>query len=175
MINFDLEIWHDETNFVTFYTVRKHGQKENETNKFFIAKDADKRYKTHVEVLLNLLIFEIGNEFGALPTFFTRSERAAAALPPKEVNPNGRFNLLYYGFPLRLYCLRITDSIVILFGGGLKTAKTAQKSPDLVSEFNEAQYFCVEINKLLENGSLQISPNGRQLLDKNGKSNISFR
>ena len=55
MSTFELEVWDDETDKVTFYTVRWQGAEFSETDKFF-----DKYYKTNQEAaqkLMSLLLY----------------------------------------------------------------------------------------------------------------------
>jgi len=70
--------------------------------------------------------------------------------------------------------LRISDSLVILFDGGLKTAQTAQESPDLAQKFEDANFFAETITQALIDRLLTISPSGREIHDIEGNPSILF-
>lgn len=57
---FALEIWDNEASLCTFYTVRKDGAKNNETDKFFIKYDAEPKFTDDAEVLNTFLLDSIG-------------------------------------------------------------------------------------------------------------------
>lgn len=53
----------------------------------------------------------------------------------------------YANFPLRLFFLRILETLVVLFNGGEKTADTAPGGKTSMA-FHEANIFAKRINKL---------------------------
>lgn len=75
-------------------------------------------------------------------------------------------------FPLRLYCYRISESIVVLFNGGIKDEHSAQASNDIRLKFYEAQKFAEPIAEALQDGTIVIAKDGRTLWDFQG--NIEF-
>lgn len=171
--NFALEIWYDESSRVTFYTVRQEGAGLTEMDKFIKKFEGHPVHEEHLLKLNSLLIDVIGERHGALQDFFTRDELNATALPPK---PGVIFELGldYHEFPLRLFCLRLTDEIVILFNGGLKTSQRTQDSPDLSMKLYEANSFA---KRILSEWGLTIKEDttGRYIIDDNGSvDNISL-
>lgn len=155
MNSFILEIFDDEFPFVTYYTVRwENSETQNikETDKFVTRFSTHDEYKEDYDEIAALLEL-MGNEECALPIFFTRHEDEANALPPSFVNG---LSLKYGDNCLRLYCTRINDHIVVLFNGGIKTSRTAEDSPDLVSKFREARYFARKIWNEINNGMIII-------------------
>jgi len=102
-------------------------------------------------------IEKLGNE-GTEARFF-RHEKKADALPP---------NLKYLDFEyekqLRLYCLRLSDRAVILFGGGIKTTDKAQDCKNVATHFYEAQQFCKHLNELIRNKEVYIDIETQQLI-----------
>ncbi len=169
MNNFALEIWDDESSRVTFYTVRQEDAEFTEMEKFIQKFEGHPRLGQQLEEIIALLLDVMGERRGALPDYFNRPERAASALPPKpgtaiEIG----FNNLH--FPLRLFCLRVSDEIVVLFNGGEKTSERTQDSPDLSVKINEADSFASRI--LDELGlSIEINETGRYIIDKDGSFN----
>lgn len=89
--------------------------------------------RSHVQELLELIIETIGNTYGAHEAFFNRVENWAFALPPKGQVKIGELEIAYPGFPLRLYCLRLSEEVAVLFNGGIKDARTIQESSDSIS------------------------------------------
>lgn len=90
------------------------------------------------------------------------------ALPPKPKRYIPEIELLGIHFPLRIYCLRISTSLVVLFDGGLKNARTDQESDDLRFKFYEVQNFAKRIIDALKDQMIEISANGRYLVDYQG-------
>ena len=105
---------------VRYYTFQIEGDKQNETDKFFsklefVEAVADDLFR------LNRLIITIGDKTGAISDLF-RPEDEAVALPPK---PHFRlYDILQVREiehnSLRLYCIWISEEIVILANGGIK-------------------------------------------------------
>jgi hypothetical protein len=129
---FALRIWDDECSKVTFYTVHQDEHTLCETDNFFAKYGQEEIHKEAVAELSKFMTNSLG-KLGALDRFFNRHEQSAFALPPK-----GRFSEFTLGFPLRLYCYRVSENIVILFNGGVKTSQTVQESPDLIMKFRDA-------------------------------------
>lgn len=169
---FTLEVFDDEGSRCVFYTVRLDGQELNETDKFFAKYEEDEVLGQALMDLAAFLFKKIAMETGASKYLF-RFENNAQALPPAGFHKVGEVSINYQGFPLRLYCLRISDSLVVLFNGAKKTSQTAQ-SGETRTAFNEANRYAGAILKALSNGEISISGNGRAFLDGFGNENIDF-
>lgn len=139
MNTFGLEIWYDEGRVCTFYTVRwvtNDADVPSETDKFFDKYAIPKhQFEEEAMQLFRLITESIGNRYGATDDFFDRSENKAYALPPKPKKWVEEIKELGINFPLRLFCYRITEQIVILFNGGIKDADSAQESKNLSTKF----------------------------------------
>lgn len=81
---------------------------------------------------LKRLIEKIGNYEGATQKNF-RSENTADALPPNWFKFWDSDGIVDFG--LRLYCIRVSDDIVILLNGDRKTTQGALKCPNCQSHF----------------------------------------
>lgn len=57
---------------------------------------------------------------------------------------------------LRLYCVRVSDQIVILLNGGIKTSEKVQNSPDCLAHFRFAIQVCKQLDKLIQEGEIKI-------------------
>jgi len=66
---------------------------------------------------------------------------------------------------LRLYCLRISEQIVILGNGGVKKTKTYQEDPKLYGYVMDLQRFERILNENLEKGYVSIEQKGLTGID----------
>lgn len=171
MNTFELEIWDDEGEKVTFYTVRWQDSALSETDKFF--ERLEKIHKQEVQQLLVLLRDSIGTDHGAIDVFF-RPEDSIAGLPPKGRITVNEIVFHYPKFPLRLYALRINDreDLVVLFNGGIKSGDTNEDSPDLNMKFIEAKAFGKRIEEALYDKTIIIHEATRRLRSFDGSGTI---
>lgn len=170
MNNFAIEIWDDTSSRVTYYSVRKADSKNMEVDKFYDKFESDDENVEHLKIINTLLLEHIGENRGAEIELFNRQENSATALPPAgriahEVGFDSK------DFPLRLYCLRLTENIVILFNGGLKTSQTAQGSPGVSMAMKEADSFARKI--LAEwNKTILLDDTGTRLVNDEGTEDL---
>ena len=108
---------------VNFYTFQFEGDDMTETEKFFTKFEEDKSLSNDLNNMATQLSI-----IGRAKKEFFRHEGAASALPP----PYSKMINEVIVNDLRLYCLRISDEVVILANGGIKTSQTVQDS----SNFN---------------------------------------
>jgi len=132
----EIEIFDDEFEEVAFYTIRIEDEVLTETEKFYQRFLENENYADYSADFRSIVtwIELIGNEFGALEYFF-RPENSAYALPPKE-RITRRYTMgknidIIERNRLRLYCIWISESVVILLNGGIKEA---QKNSDKGAE-----------------------------------------
>jgi hypothetical protein len=139
---------------VTFYTVRFERDSEmdemSETDKFFHKFENNPKYTRELDTM-SMFLKKIGEKFGAHKDLF-RHERSADALPPK-IKMMARFEFFDFfetdDIKRRLYCLRLSDSVVILFNGGFKTNDDPEKCDNVRPHFKDAQIFAKRINEKL--------------------------
>ena len=118
-------------------------------------------HRTQLSELVTL-IYEIGEEYGAKSNFF-RDERKAEALPleffqyvgPDDESPGNQFGL-------RLYCLRITESIVILLNGDLKTTQKVDECPKCRIHFQRANKIAGRIEEAI--AKKWLTTKGKEML-----------
>ena len=172
MSRFELEIWDDESERVTFYTVRWEDAGLSETYKFFNKYNETEQRAT--QELLGLLLDTIGTDHGAVNDFFNRQENTVTALPPQGKVTVDEIKFHFPKFPLRLYALRINDreDLVILFNGGVKSGDTNDQSPDLNLKFLEANAFAKKIEQALQEDIIIIDELSRTLKYFNGSHEI---
>lgn len=162
---------------VTFYTVRFERDLEmddmSETDKFFhkFENDLD---NTHELDKMTAFLEELGENFGANKALF-RHERRADALPPNK-SIMKEYELLDFletdKYRLRLYCLRLSDSVVILFNGGLKTHNDPEKCDNVSSHFKDAQIFAKKISEKLNDKDFRLSKGS---LRSNNNGELAFK
>lgn len=174
MNNFALTLWYDEGSICTFYSVKKEiDGMVVETDVFF---DKFTLISTHFQdealQLFRLITESIGNKYGAIDAFFDRIEHAAQALPPKPKKDVEEIMLLKNHFPLRLFCYRISEQIVVLFNGDAKEGRTIQESKLLYMKFLEAQHFATKIQNALQSGLVEITSDKRYLQNFDGTNEI---
>lgn len=167
MNTFALEIWYDEGSVCTFYSVRWISDDEDvpsETDRFFDTYAVpDHPLEEKAMQLFRLITESIGNRYGATDDFFDRVENKAQALPSRPKLRLEEIKDLGINFPLRLFCYRITEQIVILFNGGIKDAGSVQESENLSMKFHEAQIFVKKIEEALRSKEIEITSDRRYL------------
>lgn len=168
---FAIEIWDDESDKCTFYTVRYDDSEVNETDIFFEKYDALAEYKEATQELLSFVLLSIGNDHGAIDELFNRDENEVKGLPVQGKVKVNELTYHYPNFPLRLYALKITNNIVILFNGGIKNDKTNQKSL-LHLEWRAACEFAKRINQALQDGTIIVDKKNRKLTNYDGSIEI---
>jgi hypothetical protein len=172
--SFVLDIWDDERSKCSFYTVRYAQNESTETDNFFEKYDNTLEYTEDIQKLAQLLLVQMGDKYGATEAFFNRREDLASALPPVPSRTTKKLEEIRLDNQMRLYCLRLSDEVVILFNGGVKLPNTRahQESPQLYTKFQEAQIFAKKILRELQSGMIVVKH--RVITDFNGKTDIEI-
>lgn len=142
---------------VTYYTVHLEGRESTEFDDF-LKRMSNSLHKNQLEEIVHF-INQIGNEYGAKEEYF-RHERLAEALPPKfhqfiSSKPNE--------FGLRLYCLRLSEQIVVLLNGDMKTHQNPEKCNNCCNHFKRANAISHQINQAISpDKTLELS--GHEIL-----------
>lgn len=167
MNTFELEIWDDESTLCTFYTVQQDGGVVTETDKFFTKYETHPQYENSASELLSFLLDAIGEDHGAIDELFNRYENEVTGLPVTGKIQLGELVYHFTGFPLRLYALKITENIVVLFNGGIKDGPTNQTS-SLRLQWIEACRFAKRIIEAINNNEIIINIEERKLTNHKG-------
>ncbi len=150
---------------VTYYTIKYEDQIHTEFEKFVLNHQSNDEIKQEFNDLL-ALIRRLGVEQGAKPKYFSRHERKTEALPPdwKQLSKQDRRLHVKYQHNLRLYCMRITDEIVFLFNGGVKTLGpiTAEECAVVRRHFRNANKLAQTIEEAIKNKEIEL--NGLELV-----------
>lgn len=86
--------------------------------------------------------------------------------------PEGKINDSVCALPidsgkLRLYCLRISEKILIIGNGGVKDTKTYNENNELNGYVIDLQKFDLLINKAIEEGTISIEEDEIRWLENN--------
>lgn len=138
---------------VRFYTIIKDGHEKTEFKDFLdrmtFLGNSNPRIMEDLEELKSQIKL-IGNKFGADPRRF-KNESGAFALAkyyPKRKNKDGIFGL-------RVYCLIVSDAIVIILNGDDKTALKNRDCPKIRMKFHEAVRLSQIISDYIKDGTLR--------------------
>ena len=132
---------------VTYYTVTLSGHRESLARKFIRTHSTPE----HIESMriMKKYLEIIGNDIGASHRYF-RSEGYAGgdarALPPPYVNIH-----------MRWYGMIVSRQIIFLFGGGLKTRRTAQQCPNVSQHFYLANRIAKKLQFAITRGDIIIN------------------
>ena len=143
---------------VAYYTFWVEGREQSETDAFFTRFENELSLADDLDLLV-AWIQEIGQIRGAKSRYF-RFENDAAALPP-PAKIMAELGTSYCQF--RLYCIRLSDEVVILANGGRKTSQTVQTSPELMTHFRFANKMAQQLLELIQSGELVLE--GKQIVD----------
>jgi hypothetical protein len=144
---------------VTYYTVRLEAADEeerlSETDDFFERFGTeDNEHGEAFDQIFDLLL-AIG-ERGAYERYF-RFEARALALPGYR---QAVCSLLEddeeYPSNLRLYCILLSESVVVLCNGGIKTARTPQECPNVAGHFRLANSVAKHLDEMRRSGEIEL-------------------
>ncbi len=171
---FTLEVWDDEGKKCTFYTVRWDDATESETDKFFNKYHNVVLLKQFTQQLLSFVLDSIGDDHGAIDALFNRPENVVTGLPNTGKVKIRQLMFAYPNFPLRLYALRVNNrnDLVVLFNGGVKSARTNQESSDLHLKWAEACQFAKRIEEALRDGEIIIDEINRKIISTDRSDEI---
>ena len=124
----------------SIYTIRFRDKEESEVEEFFALFDTDE-YKDDIDIIL-AAIDKLG-ENGALERYFRPEGGYLKAIPLNASN-------------LRLYCFRVSDEILILGNGGLKTTQTYNEDPGLNEHVKLLRYVGNMLMKNIEQGRTNV-------------------
>jgi hypothetical protein len=128
------------------YTIRLDDDKSTEFHKFLIMfKDTDDEYlKSDLDRILSAI--KKISENGALESYFRNESRAddrVCAVPllimPRDKTKHGT---------LRLYCISVSDNLLIVGGGGLKVTDSYEEDPALLEKVRTLQSIDSKISEL---------------------------
>lgn len=126
----------EELDKVTFYSIRINSNEDLEADDFFGKSFDYKKFEEDISII-SKVIDKMG-EKGAEPRNFRNAG--------KSVDDVGAIPEYLYSSKLRLYAIRLSNEIVILGNGGLKTTKTYNEDPYL----NDCVETLIKIDRYLK-------------------------
>lgn len=147
-----IQLEHLQFSKVWFYTIRVEGKPMSEFHDFQKRMQQYKKDKSQAAEI-NRFIKNIGEYYGAQDRYFKREGHAERLPPPTHrfVESDGETD-----FGLRLYCIRISDEIVILLNGDRKTAQRLKDCPNCKPHFDFANTISDLIFEARKNGFMEI-------------------
>ena len=114
---------------------------------------------------INRYIELIGQKYGALEHHF-KGEDAAERLPP----PYHHFIETddYDNYGLRLYCIRLSPSVVILLNGDRKTTRKVLECNNCKPHFTKAVALAKKINQSIIEGFIEINEEEKEIEVEDG-------
>lgn len=99
----------------------------------------------------------IGNEYEARTQYFRKEENAEALPPPRwHYLETEHYDNNYNDYGLRLYCIRLTNNIVILLNGDRKTTQKVNDCENCKPHFRLANKISNAINKAIVNKGIEL-------------------
>ena len=146
-----------ESEKTTLYSISFEKDGTTEFEKFVTIFEANAKYNSDYQRIIAAL--QVILERGALERFFR---------PEGKMNDNVRAIPINHS-KLRLYCLRISEQILILGNGGIKKTSSYQEDPKLYGYVLDLQRFEKILKESINKG--YISVNKKELT---GIENITF-
>ena len=146
----------EQSELVSLYSIKFNGENSTEFEKFL------QTFKDNAELNADFqrIVYAVSKILtnGALERYF---------------RPEGKFNDGVCAIPiesgqLRLYCLRMSDQILIVGNGGVKSTRTYNEDPILSGYVLNLQKFEKLIEAGLKNGSLSIEE--KEIVGSEGKT-----
>lgn len=135
----------EQTDNAGLFTICFEGNDETEFEKFILKFKDDAERKQDLQVILNA-IQKMLSASGFLERYF---------------RPEGKMSDHVVALPiergkLRLYCLRMSDSVLIVGNGGIKHTKTYDEDADLSGYVITLQRLDALLKEAIRNGSVSI-------------------
>lgn len=137
---------------VAYYTIQVEGGPISEFRDFQTRMQLNEKDRKQVAEI-NRFIEKIGKKHGAQERFFKR-EGFAERLPPATyhfIDSDGETD-----FGLRLYCVRISEEIVILLNGDRKITQSIKDCPNCKPHFDFANKISDAIYEARKNDKIEI-------------------
>ncbi len=137
----------DQSEKCTVYSIKFKNDEESEVEKFYAKFKGNSTYNADFERIINVLLSMLDR--GALERFF---------------RPEGKYRDRVCALPvlkskLRLYCLRLSDKILIVGNGGIKNSRTYEENDELRGYVLTLQTFDRLLKEGETDGSVIITEN----------------
>lgn len=135
------------------YTIKLEDNKLSEFELFDAKSFPD--HHSEIEIVYNVL--EEMQVRGAKDFYFKTNEGPADALPrvSKEIMDANKED-----FGIRLYCIRLTDNLLILLNGDIKTHKDPRECGNVKQHFKRAIAIAAKLDKLCFDKDIDFTEQG---------------
>ena len=137
----------EQNDNVSLYSICFDGNEESEFEKFLAAFKDNATYNREFNIIL-LALSKIIDK-GALERFFRYEGKTSDRVVGMAIDSHS----------LRLYCLRISDKILILGNGGAKTTRTYEEDSKLLGYVMDLQAFDRALAEAQKSGKVRIEKN----------------
>lgn len=137
----------DQTENCTVYSIRFLSDEDSEVEKFYAKFKDSSEYNVDFERIITVLMNMLDN--GALERYFRYEGKMSdrvVALPALKSK-------------LRLYCLRLSDKIIVVGNGGVKGTRTYEESDELRGYVLSLQQLDKLLKDGVKDGSITITEN----------------
>jgi hypothetical protein len=134
---------------VKYYTLKYEERDRSEFDDFFERHISNIAHHSNLDEIKQWII-KIG-ERGAAKRYFKPEDLAERILVTYESENEES------SFGLRLYCLRLSESVVVLINGALKTAKSNRDCPNVWPHFSKAQIVSKKVSEAIGEGRIEIN------------------
>ncbi len=135
----------DNSEKCTMYTIHFLSEDDTELEKFISRFKNDSHYNSDFQSILAFMERILAN--GALERYFRREGKMSDSVVALPVLKSS----------LRLYCLRLSDHILVVGNGGIKKSRTYEESDELQGYVMTLQKFEQLLKKEAENGKVEIT------------------
>ena len=137
----------EQNDNVSLYSICFNGSDVSEYEDFLMKFRDNSKLNKDFQIIL--LALEKIIDQGALERFFRIEGKMSDNVAALAIDSR----------KLRLYCLRISDQIMIVGNGGVKTTRTYQEDEELSGYVMDLQRFDELLKKAQQNGSITIEKN----------------
>lgn len=153
---------------VRFYTVKFEDEKQNQLDQFF--STYENGYSESIWDLKQW-IGNIGERFGATNNWFRPEDNVSALPPPSNIVKKVDFKMKDSESQLRLYCIVLSEEVVILINGGIKESQLTQKSPTCWNQYMFASNIAKQIEQQKKIGNIHLQG---KLIKRNRKFVLNY-
>lgn len=133
-----------DSEMTSLYSISFEMDGTTEFEKFVAEFERDATYNEDYQRIISAL--QVILQKGAIERFFRPEGKMNDSVQAIPIN----------GGKLRLYCLRLSEQIVILGNGGAKTTRTYQEDPKLFGYVLDLQKFEKMLDECLDSGIISI-------------------
>lgn len=171
-----LEIFAEYEN-VAYYTVKSIiddvPDELTETDKFYASFDDPAHPHFEEFDTIYRVVDAMGNSPRGAERCLFRFENDADALPPNRRDAERVFGIdVIKHSELRLYCIRLSNDVVVLLNGGVKIEDDPRDCPNVGRHFHFAQLIARAIDQLIAEKAIQIGK--KCIINNTGEDDVTL-